>query len=197
MARSSANDPLEKFRFIIDWSTDSEGTALARAGFHDMQMPKRNTSKINYREGNDPDINMVSAGLSTMEDVVMSRGMIKLSDSDARDFYKWMSATHNPQPGHPGVGGTAKRSGVPADAGTYGAASYKKDVTISILHRDGSVARKFRLYNCFPTNFTPGSDLNAGEDGDKMLEQLTLAYEDFQELTTSSGSTAVPHTSST
>ena len=36
-------------------------------------------------------------------------------------------------------------------------------------------------YNAFPVNFTPSSDLNAGEDGEKAMEQLTLAYEDFRE----------------
>lgn len=178
MARSSARDPLEKFRFTLDWSAagvdQSELTTRSRAGFHDIQMPKRSTNKIMYREGNDPDINMVSAGLSSMEDIQLSRGLVKLDSKEANEFYKWMSAVHKPVSGHPGTDGERD-----ADAA---AESYRKDLTLSMLDRTGAPARKFKLYNCFPVNFVSGSDLDASEDGEKSLEQLTIAYEDFEEL---------------
>ena len=175
MARSSTVDPLERFRFKVSWSSDgsSESTALVRLGFHDVQMPKRSTSKISYREGIDPDINQLAAGLSSMEDVTMSRGVIIADAND--ELYKWMSAVHNPTSGH--VGREAL-GGRPAQAA---AANYKKDVTIQLLDREGNVARQWTLFNAFPTNFVPSSDLNAGEDGDKAMESLTLAYEDFKE----------------
>lgn len=177
MARSSKVDPLEKFRFAVSWSSagDSEKTALTRLGFHDVQMPKRSTTKINYREGIDPDINQVSAGLSTMEDVVMSRGTIITDVND--EFYKWMSAVHNPTTGHVG------REALTARAANAAAANYKKDVTVQMLDREGNVARQWTLFNAFPVNFVPASDLNAGEDGEKAMESLTLAYEDFREET--------------
>ena len=188
MARSAAQDPLEKFRFLVDWSgtagnaaDGSEDTARSRAGFHDMQMPKRSTSKIMYREGNSPDINSLSAGLSTMEDITLSRGLIVLNNESGNEFYKWMSAVHNPQKGHDSIGdGTNKRSGTGTE--NFAASEYRKDVTITMLDRTGAIARKWRLYEAFPVNFVPGSDLDASEDGEKSLEQLTLAYEDFQEL---------------
>lgn len=175
MARSSTVDPLEKFRFRILWSSDgeSEGTALSRAGFHDVQMPKRSTTKISYREGLDPDINQLAPGLSTMEDVVMSRGVI--IDDANNEFYKWMSAVHNPTSGHVGRNALAGRA---SDAA---AAEYRKDVTIQMLDREGNVARQWTLYQAWPSNFVAGSDLNAGEDGEKSMESVTLSYEDFRE----------------
>jgi phage tail-like protein len=175
MARSSRVDPLEKFRFAVQWSSDgdSESTTLVRLGFHDVQMPKRSTTKIAYREGIDPDINQQAPGLSSMEDVVMSRGVI-IDDPNA-EFYKWMSAVHNPTAGHVGREALAARS---SDAA---AANYRKDVTVQMLDREGNVARQWTLYNAFPINFVPGSDLDASEDGEKSMEQLTLAYEDFKE----------------
>jgi phage tail-like protein len=174
MARSSQVDPLEKFRFSVSWSADagSEGTALVRLGFHDIQMPKRSTTKISYREGLDPDISQVAAGLSTMEDIVMSRGVI-IEDKNG-EFYKWMSAVHKPTAGHVGREALGARGKAALNA-------YKKDVTIKLLDREGNTARQWTLYNAFPMNFVPSSDLNAGEDGDKAMEQLTLAYEDFKE----------------
>lgn len=176
MARSSARDPLEKFRFQLDWTSTngSEATPRSRAGFTDVQTPKRSTNKITYREGNDPDISMVSAGLSTMEDIQLSRGLVKLDSAEANEFYKWMSSVHKPIAGHPGVDGDRD-----PDAA---AEEYRKDLTLTILDRTGAPARKWKLYNCFPVNFVPGSDLNASEDGDKSLEQLTITYEDFEEL---------------
>lgn len=175
MARSSIVDPLEKFRFAVSWSTDgdSEGTAIVRLGFHDFQMPKRNTNEINYREGIDPDINQKAAGLSSMENVTMSRGVI-IEDAN-NEFYKWVSAVHNPTSGHEG------RESLAARRSDAAAANYRKDVTVQMLDREGNVARQWTLFNTFPIQFTPGSDLNAGEDGEKSMESLTLTYEDFTE----------------
>lgn len=176
MARSSVVDPLEKFRFAISWTAagDSEGTPLVRLGFHDMQMPKRATNKISYREGIDPDINQLAPGLSTTEDVVMSRGVIITDMND--EFYKWVSAVHNPTAGHVG------REALAARASNAASHKFRKDVTIQMLDREGNVARQWVLYQAWPTNFVPASDLNAGEDGEKAMEQLTIAYEDFKEL---------------
>lgn len=175
MARSSIVDPLEKFRFAIQWTSDgdSEGTALVRLGFHDVQMPKRSTNSIAYREGIDPDISQQAPGLSSMEDIVMSRGVI-IEDANY-EFYKWVSAVHKPTAGHVGreaLGGRA------ADAASH---NFRKDVTIQMLDREGNVARQWTLFQAWPVNFEPGSDLDASEDGEKSLEKLTLKYEDFKE----------------
>lgn len=178
MARSASVDPLEKFRFSVSWSSDgdSEGTVLARAGFHDIQMPKRTTNVITYRDGIDPDINQKSPGLSNMEDVVMSRGLISNAENAAgKELYRWMSAVHKPTAGHLGRNAISARPAGAADN------EYKKDVTVQMLDREGAVVRQWTLYNAFPVQFTPGSDLDAGEDGDKSIEALTLAYEDFKE----------------
>ena len=185
MARSSTNEPLEKFRFSISWSADAEGTVLVRAGFHDAQLPKRATNKGTYREGTDRDINQLFPGLSSMEDVVLSRGLLPNgSGAGANEFYKWMSAVHAPSDGNDTVATTVRPAGAASHA-------YRKDVTITQLDREGAPSRQWKLHNAWPTNFVPGSDLNAGEDGEKSLEQLTLAYEDFQELSPTNGTDAV------
>jgi phage tail-like protein len=187
MARSSVVDPLEKFRFAISWGTDQEATALVRLGFHDMQMPKRATNKMSYREGIDTDDNQVAHGLSTIEDVVMSRGTI-IKDTNG-EFYKWISAVHNPTAGHVG------REALAARASNAASHKFRKDVTIQMLDREGKVARQWTLYNAWPSNFVPGSDLNAGEDGEKSMEQLTLSYEDFKEIDVVSGQPKATSTS--
>ena len=190
MARSSTSEPLEKFRFSISWSSDeSDAQApLVRAGFHDAQLPKRSTNKGTYREGTDRDINQLFAGISSMEDVVLSKGLLPNSvvpagqTDSTSEFYDWMSAVHNPSAGNSNPGAR------PSDSAHH---AYRKDVTISQLGREGEVARQWKLFNAFPINFVPGSDLNAGEDGEKSLEQLTLAYEDFQEIDPSTNNALV------
>jgi phage tail-like protein len=178
MARSSATDPMEKFRFLVSWSDSvhDEKTALVRAGFHDIQMPKRTTTKGTYREGNDIDVNQLFPGLSTMEDIVLSRGLVPNPTGDtaiANEMYQWMSAVHKPSAGH--------SSNDDVRTSDSASNSFRKDVNIQMLDREGKIARQWILYNAFPVNFVSGSDLNASEDGEKSVEQLTLAYEDFQE----------------
>lgn len=184
MARSAVSDPLEKFRFQVTWTATPEGVddqgekvpaVLVRAGFHDFQMPKRSTNKIDYRDGIDPDINQKSPGLSSMEDVVLSRGL--LADPDvalSNEFYDWMRLVHSPTAGH-------KTRAALDGRGVAASNDYRKDVTVQQLDREGAIVKQWTMFQAWPVNFVPGGDLNASEDGEKSLEQLTLTYEDFKE----------------
>lgn len=189
MARSAAVDALEKFRFIVEFlnSADSETTTQDRAGFFEVSMPKRSTNKIQYREGDDPDIFTLSAGLSTMEDLTLTRGLIKYAENGSA-LYRWMSAVHKPgniTAGHATKGAANAR---PSDEAKM---QYRKDIKITVLDRSGNPARVYEIYNAWPTNFVPSSDLNAGEDGDKALESITLAFEDFKEKDLANGDAPV------
>jgi len=196
MARSSTKDTLEKFRFGVTWGDNDPGLTtiqdvngeliaidsnLAKAGFHDVQMPKRTTNKIMYREGNDPDISSVSAGLSTMEDIVLSRGLMS-SAASFKEMQAWTQLIHST---------TDTSSSLTYDLDKVkkptGSNNYRKEVWIFMYNRDGTLARAWKLYNAFPVSFVPGSDLNASEDGEKSLEQITLAYEDFMEVDVTGG----------
>lgn len=187
MARSSTSDPLEKFRFLVEFSSTagSEATAFTRAGFLECGMPKRTTNKIMYREGNMSDISTVSAGLSTMEDITLTRGLVASVVGTDNALYQWMSAVHNPTAD---VDAGRKAGAVISHA----AKEYRKDITITVLDRTGKAARTYKLYQAFPVSFAPGSDLNANEDGDKMIESLTLAYEDFAEIGVTPSSSLSP-----
>lgn len=187
MARSAIYDPLEKFRFLISWED-----GLTLAGFHDCQIPKRTTGKVPYREGIDQDITTYSAGLNTFEDVVLSRGLLASGggaaeagaggDNTPSDFYNWIlqihDATQNPA-----------QKGISVNQGSI---AYRKNITITMLDRDGAVGRVWKLYNAWPTHYMPGSDLNAGEDAEKSMEGLTLAYEDFTEMQLTNTASVVP-----
>ena len=182
MARSATVDALEKFRFLVEFLSPAgagEASPQDRAGFFEVGMPKRSTNKIQYREGDDPDIYSLSAGLSTMEDVTLTRGLIKYA-GDGSALYRWMSAVHKPGNLPPSYSNKGVTSARPADEAKQ---DYRKDIKITVLDRSGAAAKVYELYNCFVTNYVPGSDMNAGEDGDKSLESITLCYEDFKEKT--------------
>lgn len=167
MARSSKIDALEAFRFTVSF----EGQT--RAGFHDAQVPKQTTTEGEYREGNAPTNMQKFAGLSRMEPVVLSRGA-----TTNQDFYEWVKLVFNAEnlpEGQPNVQG-------PDVVPLGDAEQYRKDITITLWQRKGVPAKQWVLYNAWPTNFQPGSDMNASEDGEKSMEQLTLAYESFTEL---------------
>lgn len=194
MARSCAKDPLEKFRFGITWSLETVTVEVAgqeqtlsspvpKAGFHDVQMPKRTTNKIMYREGNDPDVSSASAGLSSMEDIVCNRGL--MPSSSYQEIGDWVKAVHSPSD----TTLTLDHSASDKVRRGSGAENYRKDVWIWMYDRMGSVVRVWKLYNAFPVNYAPGSDLNSSEDGDKSMESLTLAYEDFIEIKPGEGGT--------
>jgi phage tail-like protein len=202
MSRTSREDPLDKFRFKVSAqghtvANDSTGKTVKTgprdialdnttfvAGFHDFQMPKRTTAKGTYREGNNPTVSQIFAGLSTMEDVVLSKGIYApktvtpAGDSAkfSNDLYVWAQAVHTSQ-------STDAVFNTGLTVSNSSSSEYKKDITIVMYSRDNVPARAWILYNCFPTHFVPGSDLNASEDGEKSMESLTLAYEDFEEIT--------------
>jgi phage tail-like protein len=116
-----------------------------------------------------------------MEDIVLSRGVIAKDGQTANDLYKWMSQVHKPFSGDREVNSSNLA------AADRGAEKYRSELTIKMLDRTGTVVRAWKLYHAFPVNFVPGSDLNAAEDGEKSLEQLTLTYEDFEELSVVNG----------
>ena len=180
MARSATVDALEKFRFLVEFLSPAgagEATPQDRAGFFEVGMPKRSTNKIQYREGDDPDIFSLSAGLSSMEDLTLTRGLIKFQ-SNGSSLYRWMAAVHKPGNLPPSY---TNKSATKFRAADEAKSEYRKDIKITILDRAGNPARVYELYNAWVINFVPGSDMNAGEDGDKSLESVTLCYEDFKE----------------
>jgi len=197
MARTANDDPLDKFRFkifetspttnasgVIVKAKDAEGNELptdtapvstALAGFHDFQLPKSNTNKITYREGDNPNISSISPGLTSFEDVTLSKG---ISSSKYTWFYDWANSVHS------GRDTTSTFNYTIVNSSFEPNAEVRKHLDVVMMDRTGKAVRRWRLFNCFPVNFVPGSDLNATEDGEKSMESLTICYESFREINT-------------
>jgi phage tail-like protein len=168
MARSCKLDPIEKFRFTVDWD------GLTRAGFSSCGSPKKTINQGTYREGNAPDVQQKFAGITTCEDITLERGV-----TTNQDFYNWVLLVHNSEDLPDGLPAVQPLGNIPLG----NSADYKKDIIITVWSRDGVKRKQWKLFNAFPVAFSPGSDMAGGEDDTKSLESITLSYEDFTELT--------------
>jgi len=179
MARSISNDPLDKFRFKV-WVQGNDGAKdkFTRAGFQSCQMPKRNTNKVMYREGTYQDISLGSAGLSIMEDIVLSKGLVPNNS----DFYAWAKQVHDPKFSSSDIPILLESTAQDPSDKTL---AYRREVIITMYDRTGVAKRQWKLFNAFPINFTPGSDLDASADDGKSIASITLHYDDFIEITAS------------
>jgi phage tail-like protein len=193
MARTSVGDPLEKFRFKVQQysTTVTQDVTIIHnldtlVGFNTVQMPKLSTNKINYREGDNLlNVSSLSPGLSTTEDIILSRGVVAESWGW---FYFWAKTIHSGQ-----ATDAAFNYNDPGNAfKPQTEVEYvRKDLVISMADRTGKTTKAWIIYNAFPVQFTPGSDLDASADDSKSIASLTLAYESFKELAVNS-STGIP-----
>jgi len=194
MARSSTSDPIEKFRFRItvialDLSVDAAVTTLAnlapggtvannlaiitRAGFNKIApLPKADVKAITYRENIDNLRSIKVPGLVTYNDITLSRGV-----TANRDLYDWYRLV-NEEVALLNVANEFSRDQnlVPAQSDTF-----RKDVIIEVLDREGKSLKAWYLFNAWPTSYTPGNSLDAADES-KLVEELTLTYENFIEL---------------
>lgn len=171
MPRSAIVDAIEKFRYTVAWSD-----GLTRAGFSECGIPKSTVTKGTYREGNAPENMQYFAGLQNTEDIVLGRGT-----TTNQDFYEWLRLVFDPETTPQGLPNVQGPGNIPITA----SAEYRKDVIITIWGRgtSGATPRKqWILFNAWPVAFQPGSDLNASEDDEKSIEQITLGYESFTEI---------------
>lgn len=155
MARSSVEDPLKNFRFLVYVD------GFARAGFSACSKLESSTEDIKYREGGDNTSPKKSAGLTDFANITLKRGVI--IDEAQNDFYNWMTEVHDVQ-----SKGIAARD-------------YRRDIEIVEVERGGLVVVRWRVVNAFPVRFLAMSDLE-GLGNDSVIEELELAHEGFSKV---------------
>lgn len=196
MARSSKKDPIDKFRFRVtvvslDLSAEAAITTIAglssgrsdandklgvitRAGFSRIApMPQATISTMTYRENLDNLRSIKVPGLATYNDVTLSRGSVV----ENRDLYNWFRLVNEELAlltvANEFVG---DQNFTPTQSSTF-----RKDVIIESLDREGNPTKAWYLFNAWPNSYTPGDSLDAQAE-DKLVEELTLSYEAFIEL---------------
>lgn len=141
-----------KFAFTIEIDN------VAHAGFNKMSELSKEHEVVAYREGGSL-IPHKSPGLVTYADVTLERGAVA-SDSD---LYDWMET----------VSDVAANEGAVDD-------DYKRNLDVVVKDRDGTVIKRWRLYNAWPNKFVAGEwDNDASE---KTIEMVTLSYDYFKRI---------------
>jgi phage tail-like protein len=183
MARSSKEDPVEKFRFRVTvvavtlgataFESLSRKTAvLSRLGFSEITLPKVTMNEMTYRENIDNQRSIKVPGLAKYEPVVLRRGV-----TTNRDLYEWFRLVNEE------LALLVMTNELVKDAKYTPAQSdnFRKDVIIEVLDRKGEPVKAWYLFNAWPSSYIPGNDLNASSE-EKLVEEVTLTYEFFLEL---------------
>lgn len=193
MARSSSQDPIEKFRFKVAFFSidDLSGnlgfqqltTAAAsavrnaielsviRTGFSEVTLPSATINTMTYRENIDNQRFSKGPGLVKYDPVVLRRGV-----TENRDLYEWYRLVNNDT----AFMGAAQEIGLHAPIPSQNE-FYKKEVIITVLDREGNTVKQWMLFNAYPSKYSGGDGLNAQSE-EKLVEELTLEYEFFLEL---------------
>lgn len=203
MARSSQEDPVEKFRFkvsVVSFDPSLTGAVesiaglsdvandfrkgfaiLSRAGFQEVTLPKVNISEINYRENIDNQRFSKIPGLVKYDPISLKRGVTR-----NRDLYDWYRLVNEEL----ALLAVAQELNQDAKYTPVQSENFRKDVVIEILNRKGQTVKAWYLFNCWPNSYKPGNDLNAATD-EKLIEELTLTYEHFIETDVRENETTV------
>lgn len=183
MARSSAVDAIERFRFsvfILNLSLDPAALAqdfigFLRTGFSEVSLPKQTTTAMEYRENIDAAHPQLIPGLTRYEPVSLRRGVTKNSD-----FFRWANQVHDATQI---IASAIQRiSGKPDDSPPSESLNFRRDIVIVAHDRTGSPAKGWMLRDAWVSSYKPGNDLSSSEDGVKLIEELELRYESFEEF---------------
>jgi phage tail-like protein len=195
MARSSSADPAAKFRFqvlvfenafvlptggaIQGLSTtgtanlaNSNDRGLTPVGFTEVVLPKAVIKEISYREninGNSP---IKMPGLAAYDPVILRKGVTK-----SQHMYNWYQIVNNE------AGTINKFQNALSGFGAipFQDPSFRREVLISQMDRDGSFIKHWLLYNAWPKEYKGGDSLDA-KSSDILIEETVLTYEFFLEL---------------
>lgn len=210
MARSSSVDSVEKFRFNVfvfniafnAASLAQNFTGFLRAGFSEVGMPRQSTGSIEYRENIDATHPQLIAGLTKYEPISLRRGVTSNSD-----FSRWAKDTHNAS-GVTGILRARSDSSPPSEIESYrrdvlilvygrrGAIQTSDPTGISQrlvnvagaattgfgLSAFGDVKKAWLLRDAWVSSYKPGDNLSATEDANKLIEEIELRYESFEEI---------------
>lgn len=204
MARSSQEDPVEKFRFrvtviafdivsISDSGTDFnvQSTLETLAGLSDANNDIRKNIGVVSRAGFQTcGLPKANVGEMTYRENVDNQRFIKVPGlvkydpitlsrgvTANRDLYDWYRLVNE----EIALLSVANENTKDLKFSPVQSDKFRKDVIIEVLDRKGNPVKGWYLFNAWPTVYQPGNDLAANSE-EKLIESLTLTYEFFLEL---------------
>jgi phage tail-like protein len=144
-------DPYKNFKFRIKW----DGKYVA--GVSKISALKRSTEPVSHREGNDPSASRLSPGNWKYEPVTLERGV-----THDREFEEWANKVHH-------TDGDKAMS----------LKSFRKDIIIELLNEQGAVAKAYKVYRCWVSEYQALPELDSNGNA-VAIEQMVLQNEGWE-----------------
>jgi len=155
MAQFSVNthrfDPYKNFKFRIKW----DGKYVA--GVSKLSALKRSTEPVTHREGGDPSTSRVSPSTWSFEPITVERGV-----THDPEFEDWANLIYNND----------------GDA-AISLKNFRKDIIIELLNEQGNVAKAYKIYRCWVSEYTALPELDANGNA-VAIESMILQNEGWE-----------------
>jgi len=157
MAQFSVNthryDPYKNFKFRVKW----DGRYVA--GISKVGALKRTTELVEHREGGDPSTTRKSPGQTKFEAIMLERGV-----THDPEFESWAQKVWN----------------FGASLGAEVAlANFRKDLIIEMLNESGQVAKAYKVYRCWVSEYQALPELDASANA-VAIESIKLEHEGWE-----------------
>ncbi len=144
-------DPYKNFKFRIKW----DGKYVA--GVSKIGALKQSTEPVTHREGGDPSTSRVAPSKWKFEPIHLERGV-----THDVEFENWAKLIYN-------TGGDAAIS----------LKNFRKDIIIELLNEQGSVAKAYKVYRCWVSEYTALPELDAGGNS-VAIESMVVQNEGWE-----------------
>ncbi len=142
-------DPYKNFRFRAKW----DGKVVA--GVSKISCLKRSTVPIIHREGGDPNSSHLSPSTWKFEPITLERGL-----THDTEFEAWADLSF--------------RYG-----GEMSLRNFRKDIIIELLNEQGLVAKVYKVFRCWVSEYQVLPDLDANGNS-VAIEKVTLENEGWE-----------------
>jgi phage tail-like protein len=146
-------DPYKNFKFLVLW----DGRIVA--GVSKISPMKRTTEVVKHRSGGDPNSPRKSAGRTEFEAITLERGVTHDVEFDRWANKVWMV----------GQGRGAEVS----------LRDFRKDVVIQLLNEAGQVAKAYKVYRAWPSEYQIVGELDANANA-VAIQSLKLECEGWE-----------------
>ena len=148
---SHRTDPYKNFKFKVKW----DGRVVC--GVSKVSALKRTTEVIKHREGNDPSTQRHMPGQSAFEAITLERGV-----THDKDFEDWANKVYD-------VG----------LAGMISLKSFRKDILIEFQNENGDVAKVYKIFKCWVSEFQGLPELDANANA-VAIEHIKIENEGWE-----------------
>ncbi len=144
-------DPYKNFKFRVKW----DGKYVA--GMSKVSTLKRSTEAVTHREGGDPSTSRVSPSTWKFEPITLERGV-----THDPEFENWANLIYN----------TDGDMAISLE-------KFRKDIIIELLNEQGVVAKAYKVYRCWVSDYQALPELDANAHA-VAIEHLVLQNEGWE-----------------